>query len=106
MITIFERFEEKKIVPIANVGDYILLDIYEMDNHNIQQKFNLDDQNYPNDMAQITKLNTEEKGEYFYHVKFSNDFEVNIRKEEILRLLTDDEIEKYEIEKNANKYNL
>ena len=78
-----------------------------MNKHNVEKRFNLDDQNYPDDMARQTKLNNDEPtDEYFYHIEFHDGNEVNVREEEIIRLLTKDEIEEYEAKKSALKYNL
>jgi len=103
MITQFKLFEDEKI-PIFNIEDYVLLDLDEMDKHNIEVKFNLDNHNYIDNMAKITRLN--DAMYYLYHIEFYDGNQVNVREDEIIRLLTKDEIEEYETKKSALKYNL
>ena len=111
MITRFKIFENQEIEPIVKVGDYVLLDMDEMNKHNVEKMFQID-KDYPDNMFLITMLN-DGNGEdpdidyvYFYHGSFYDGYKVNIRKEEIIRPLTDNEIEEYETKKLAKRYNV
>jgi hypothetical protein len=114
MVTKFESFSivegQEEFISIVDIGDYILLDIDEMNKHN-NLKYH-SNTNYPDDMVLVTDLNNGD-GEvlepdyvYFYRVEFYDGHEVNVRKEEIIRLLTKEEIEEFESKKIAIKYNL
>ena len=118
MITRFKIFENQEIEPIVKVGDYVLLDMDEMNKHNVEKMFQID-KDYPDNMFLITMLNdgigedTEIYGRrkqkdyvYFYHGSFYDGYKANIRKEEIIRPLTDNEIEEYETKKLAKRYNV
>lgn len=104
MITIFKNFSGYD----PKVGDFIIIDLDEMDKHNVMKKF--EPYEYPDNIAKINVLNDGtgklQDYEYFYNIIFYDGKDVNVRREEIVRLATEDEIEEYETKKSARKYNL
>ena len=109
MIIKFKIFENQTFEP--TIGDYVLLDIDEMNKHNIGMNFNLSEQEYPDNLGKLIDFNTPDNHSsgdkiYFYHIEFHNGKEVYVRREEMIRFLTPDEIEEYEMKKEVIKYNI
>jgi len=99
-----KTYEENKKYPKYNVGDYVLLSIKKIDKNNI--KYGNDDPiSIPDDsLAQIVGIDF--NVDYPYTSKFYNNREFDLKPNEIIRLLTPEEIEEFEMKKEANKYNL
>lgn len=98
-----KRFENEEYE--YNVGDIVQVKIADYDlnndimlivNNNAGQIINIDDNNHPF----IYKIDYVET---FPNSDFSN---INVKSSEILRYSTQEEIDEFEIKKNARKYNL
>jgi len=93
----FEMYDEEQKY---NVGDYILIDIDKINIYNKRHGYNDPD----DDLAIIIIYDTHE--ELPYTIKFYNKSQYSIREDEIVRLLTPDEIEQFKIKRDIKKYNL
>ena len=97
-IKTYEELEYK-----YKIGDYVLLDIDAIVGKNIFNN-NLDPKDIPKeDKGEISLINKDLF--YEYTVKLFND-ECGVDNDEIIRKLTPEEIEEYEIKKASLKYNL
>ena len=80
-------------------GDYIKL--------NIQNDVKNFLESYVPDYYDIVKIvRIEDYGHFFYNVIFHNGYDFNVKKDEVVRLATQDEIDEYDTKKMVNKYNL
>ena len=106
-----KTFEESIICGITykyDVGDYVLLNKEEMD------KNDLEDNNQPHNLqdnkAKIIEIRIKDDDDQPYPFPYSVETYDNkicaIKDTEIIRKLTDDEIEKYKIKKLSKKYNI
>ena len=60
----------------------------------------------PHSLAKIIDIDYSRFSESPYYIKYPNDEEDAIQEKEIVRLLTSEEIEKYDYEERINKYNV
>lgn len=112
MITNFKIFENTKL--LYKKDDYVLLDLDQIEKNNkCENWFHIMDM--PDDnMAQISDIDINNLlnrpanvvTKLPYIVKFYNGEIFTTKDDEIIRKLTDDEIEEYETKKDAKNFNL
>lgn len=87
------------------VGDYVVININKVKN-SYEDFFSSFDNEELNKYVYVKITDIINNGEFPLKIQTSLGSGTSVNKDEIERYMTPDEIEKYEIEKNANKYNL
>jgi len=89
-----------------NPGDYIVIDLTNKDLRNFLDTEKTIIRGRYSNVAKIEGLEDETQLTFIYKVIFSNDYHFNVSLEEIERLATPEEIEKFNLENVIPKYNL
>jgi len=86
------------------IGDYVLLDLEEIDRENVEHGYS--QESAPDgDSGEIFQIQNNISG-YPYEIRLYNGKMFLALDKEIKRTLTSEEIKEYEIKKDVNKYNL
>ena len=101
--TEFKIFEKNLYEP--KVGDYVLLDVLEMMSHNTEMDYNIYECTPTDNLGYLVDID-KSKSTYIYLIKFYDDKDIWVRKSEILRKLTPNEIDEFNSKIAAKNYNL
>ena len=99
-----KTYEENK--SRYNIGDIVILNLDKMRRNNIANGYN-DNASIIDSVAEIIDDTTDVKGPLFdYEISYYNDESTSIYYDEIEGLASKDEVKRFKLKNDSNKYNL